>query len=144
MEILNYFLVSLIVFAGLFCGWLVGIIAKEELKPGKKYLALLEKFLFSAVFLIAIIFVVNNMWLSIIFVGALVYLLGTDGPIKEIIIYVLFGITLYLSVERLFLLQAALMFVYGFPAGSLEKGIKDIIIKYVWFIPIAVLLFLVI
>jgi hypothetical protein len=144
MEILNYFLISLVVFAGLIGGWLVGIIAKEELKPGKKYLVLLEKFLFSAVFLIAIIFVVNNIWLSIIFVGALVYLLGTDGPVKDILVYVLFGVAFYLSVERLFLLQAALMFVYGFPAGSLEKGVKEIIVKYAWFIPIAVLLFLVI
>jgi hypothetical protein len=144
MEILNYFLVSIVVFAGLFCGWIVGRIAKEELKPGRKYFLLLEKFIFSAVFLVAIIFVVNNIWLSVVFFGALVYLLGSEGVFKEIIVYVLFGVVFYLSIEKLFLLQAALMFVYGFPAGSLEKSVKNIIIRHIWFIPIAVVLFLVV
>lgn len=148
MEVLNYVLVSLAVFSGLLVGWLVGVIAKEELKPGKKYLVLLKRFLFCAVFLIAAIFIVSSIWLTLVFIGALIYFFAGEYPLKDVVVYLLFGIVFYLSVERLFLLQASLMFIYGFPVGSLmyfeKKKIKDAFLRYAWFIPVAIVLFLVI
>ena len=148
MEFLNYLLVSIAVFSGLLGGWIVGRIAKEELKNGKKYFVLLQRILFSAILLLVILFSIKNIWLSLFFISAMIYFFAGKNTFKDITVYLLFSIIFYLSQNRLFLLQASLMFTYGFPAGSLiymkKKTVKDIVVRHIWFIFLALALFLVV
>ncbi len=54
MEPTSYFVSSAIVVLGIFLGVLLGYIAKEELRPGRKYLALMQ----AAILLLMVVFAV--------------------------------------------------------------------------------------
>lgn len=84
MEALNYFLAAAVaLFGGLASGYIVGLIAKEELKQGRKYFVWLKRAL-----LLAVAFVLSYSLIA--------------------------GYS-----DSHFLVIAALVLLYGFPAGSL-------------------------
>ena len=56
MEILNYVLALVFSFLGIFAGMLLGYIAKEELRAGKKYFIWMQNILL----ILAVIFVLYN------------------------------------------------------------------------------------
>ena len=120
MEI-NIILGIIIIFAGIFAGYFLGLIAKEELKPGKKYLILFKRILLSAVFIIAIAYSAN-LAVSIIFGLILIYVLMFKSKFNDLIAYASF-IIIYFVISKDILLPS-LMFLYGLPTGSLYL-VKD-------------------
>ena len=150
MQLLNYSLISLISFLGLLVGIILAFTAKEELKPGKKYFMLMQKI----TLLIILIFLLNffniNLYLRITIYVLFILLMAIN--IKSQIIYPVLGIVFFISSKNpeLFIINSILIFLYGFPTGSLfaKKIIKKkksfvfkrVILTYFWFVLIAVVL----
>ncbi len=150
MQLLNYSLISLISFSGLFAGMLLAFAAKEELEPGKKYFMLLQK----TILLLIVIFLLNffnvALYLRIISYVLLIALLSFS--IKSQLIYPCLAAVFFLSSKNpeLFITNSILIFFYGFPTGSLfaEKIIKkkklvvlkNIFLNYFWFVAITIAL----
>ena len=152
MEILNYVLATLITFSGIFVGFILAIITKEELEPGKGYFVLLQNLTFSLIIFFLLFF--NNLviWLAIL-IALLTFIFLLKSKINSIAIYIFLAFIFNAALRNLlsmFVLEASLIFIYGIPTGSLLtyklknkklKTIKNILIKYGVFIPIAILLF---
>jgi hypothetical protein len=148
MQLLNYSLISLISFLGLLVGMILAFTAKEELEPGKKYFQLLQKL----TLLLIVIFLLNffniNIYLRIIIYILFIFLMTLN--IKSQIIYPVLGVVFFLSLRdiNLFTTNSILIFLYGFPTGSLfaKKFIKKrklfvfkrITLNYFWFVLIAI------
>ncbi|MBW2982422.1 hypothetical protein KY343_06085 [Candidatus Woesearchaeota archaeon] len=120
MAILNYLLVLGLAFLGLFAGLLLGYIAKEELKPGKKYLVWLQ----NIILIIAAVLVLYSFQLHIILfilIGILITLVLIYLQPKAVIGYIILASLILLIMEKpnFFMLTSSLTFLYGFPAGSL-------------------------
>lgn len=150
MQLLNYFLISIISFLGILIGMLLAFTAKEELEPGKKYFMLMQKI----ILLLIIIFLLNffniNLYLRIIIYILFILLMIIN--IKSQIIYPALGVVFFLSSKDINLLitNSILIFLYGFPAGSLfakklikkKKSfvLKNIFLNYFWFVIITIIL----
>jgi len=150
MQLLNYSLISLVSFSGLLIGMLLAFTAKEELQPGKKYFMLMQKI----ILLLIIIFLLNffniNLYLRIIIYILFILLMIIN--IKSQIIYPALGVVFFLSSKDINLLitNSILIFLYGFPAGSLFAKklikkkklfvLKNIFLNYFWFVAITIIL----
>ena len=142
MEILNYVLIALIVSLGLLSGRVLAWIAKEEIKPGKKYFLILQKILFCAAVVLLMYFNKTNVHYT--WTGALVIFayLSWFKKIPSYVISAVLGAVLYLAaLTDNFLLISAVIFLYGFPVGSLIKNKREIALNIVVFLVIAVGLF---
>ena len=152
MEILNYILAVIITFLGLFIGFMLALIAKEELRAGKPYFIFLQNLIFSLVIFFLLFFNDITIWLAILIATlTMIFLVKTE--INSIVIYMLLAVVFnaaFRGLLKMFIVEAALIFIYGIPTGSLLsyklknkklKVIKEIIIKYGAFVPIATLLF---
>ena len=125
MEAINYILGLAIIFAGFAAGLILGRIAREELGLGRKYLLIFQNFLISAIFVIGA-FSIQSTALRIILSAVLLYLVVFDYAFNWIIAYASFT-AIYLLVPdslNLIILLSSLMFLYGFPTGSLIAGKK--------------------
>lgn len=153
MELLNYFLASILVFLGLFVGVIVAFIAKEELKPGKYYFIFLQRAFFSAA--VGFIFLFNNIPITIsiiisLLILFLVYKTKMNIFLSYLILAFLFNAA-FRNTLSAFVVVASLIFLYGIPTGSLLvyenrnkiKLIKEILLKYGIFVPISLVLFLI-
>ena len=119
MEAINYALGFAVIIAGLVMGIILGRIAKEELKPGRKYLLLFQNILLSAVF-VAAVFSFESMLAKIILAAILAYLVIFDYLFNWVLAYASFGFIYFSSLNNInLILISALMFIYGFPTGSL-------------------------
>ena len=150
MQLLNYSLISIISFSGLLIGMLLAFTAKEELKPGKKYFLLLQKL----TLLLILIFLVNffNVILYLRIIIYILFILLMTFNIKSQVIYPALAAVFFLSSKNpeLFITNSILIFLYGFPTGSLfaKKLIKKkksfvfkkILLTHFWFILIAIVL----
>ncbi len=120
METLNYLLALIISFSGIFVGMLLGYIAKEELKPGKKYFIWIQ----NIILIFAAIFVLYSFHLNII-LSIIIGLVMTLGILyfkpKAVIGYILLAVLIFISLgnTNLFIITSSLTFLYGFPTGSL-------------------------
>jgi len=144
MEILNYALVALVVSIGLILGKILAKIAKEEIKPGKKYLLILQKVLFCAI--AAVLIYSSRTNVHYVWIGGLIIFayLSFFKRINHLIISAILGIGFYLSSSTdHFLLISALIFLYGLAAGSLFKEKKMIAGNLIVFLAVSLLLFLV-
>jgi len=144
MEILNYVLIATLVSTGLILGRVLANIAKEEIKPGKKYLIILQKLLFCSA--IILLMYLNKTNVHYIWSGSIVifsYLLFFN-KICPGQVYVLFGVLFYLFTKTEYFLPAsALLFLYGFPTGTLLKSKKILALSTVLFLASAISLFLI-
>jgi len=150
MQLLNYSLISLISFLGLLAGMILAFTAKEELRPGKKYFLLLQKFTLLLILIFSLNFFNINLYLRIMIYVLFIILMAIN--IKSQIIYPVLGIVFFISSKNpeLFVINSILIFFYGFPSGSLfaEKLIKKkksfvfnkLLLTYFWFILIAIVL----
>lgn len=126
MEILNYVLALILSFSGVFVGMFLGYIAKEELKPGKRYFIWIQ----NIILILAAIFVLYSFHLNII-LFILIGLIITLGIIyfkpKAILGYLFLAILFFLSMRNtsLFMLTSSFIFLYGFPTGSLIFAKKN-------------------
>ena len=143
MEILNYVLIATLVSTGLILGRVLANIAKEEIKPGKKYLIILQKLLFCSA--IILLMYLNKTNVHYIWIGALVIFvyLYYYKKISPEIVYAVLGLVFYLSVKtEYFLIASSLIFLYGLPSGTLLKDKKKIALNLLLFLVVAVGLFL--
>lgn len=144
MEILNYALVALVASLGLVIGRVLARIAKEEIKPGKKYLLALQKILFCTAVITLMYLNRENVHYS--WAGALI-LFAYLSWFKKIPSYIhsaALGAGFYLaSLTDNFTVISAVVFLHGFPAGSLIQNKKKLILNMVLFLVLATGLFLV-
>lgn len=155
MDPLTFFFTLLIASLGIVCGSLVAIPSKSELKEGEKHFMLLQKIVLSAMiffFLVLLAFdlayynLICLIFAVIISVLLMKYFPYTGNPA----LFALFGIIFYFSSTNTeaFFIQSALIFLYGFPAGSLlfEKDFlrvaKNLLIRMLSFAAVASALYL--
>lgn len=124
MEPTNYFLASVVVSLGIFCGAGLGYIAKEELKPGAKYLILFQNFLAVLIFAFAVYLKQTHLIvISAIFAFGIIFRTRLARAPKTkfyFIAYFLLGLIFSGSISKeSFVLMSSLIFLFGFPAGSL-------------------------
>jgi len=125
MEFLNYFLALLLAYLGPVCGAALAYIAPEELEPGKKYFLALERML---LFVIAAIILYFYKVPLIVMAGVLCIVGGSLWIIgfRKMKPYLALAVLLYLSSydARIFFLEAAVIFLYGLPVGTLIAADK--------------------
>ena len=150
MQLSNYSLISLISFSGLLIGMLLAFTAKEELEPGKKYFLLLQKLTLLLVLIFLLNFFNINLYLRITTYVLFILLMAIN--IKSQIIYPALAVVFFLSLKdiNLFITNSILIFLYGFPTGSLFAKklikkrklfvLKNIFLNYFWFVAIAIAL----
>jgi len=152
MNILNYSLAAIIAYLGLFIGILLAIMAKEEIKPGKKYFIFLQKIILLLIFIFLLIYTdLNYILILLILALIIVHLLKTKKEFNELpYIYIILSIIFFLSSKILnfFIIESSLIFLYGLPTGSLltNKDKKKTVInmsKNIGFIVVAIILFLI-
>lgn len=152
MNLLNYSLAAIIAYLGLFVGFILAIIAKEELKAGKKYFLFLQRIILLLIFVFLLIFIkLSYILVLLVLVFIMVYLLKRKKEFNELpYIYLILSIIFYLSSKKLdlFLIESSLIFLYGLPTGSLltQKSKKETminILKNVLFIVVALVLYLI-
>ncbi len=151
---LENILTSILIFLGLYAGLLIGWMAKEELKDGKKYLIILQKFIFIlTVFLFSFYF---NWW--IIGLVLLVILSIALFKLKKDYhrwLYYCLAILWFFSFHNAdaLLIIPAMTFFYGIVTGSifyyhakkkkLFSLLIDLLKEYYWFLIISIVLFLI-
>ncbi|MFC1801501.1 hypothetical protein ACFLZB_03475 [Nanoarchaeota archaeon] len=120
MSSINHILVLLAAAGSLLLGMGLGLIAPEELKPGRKYFIYLEKLFLTFAFL-PIIYQVGSSLMILFPVVLLVFLLLTKSDIKIFAVYFVFVVLFYFSLSDglIMTLEAAAIFLYGLPAGSM-------------------------
>jgi len=150
MELLTYSLTLIICFLGLFFGVILAFSAKEELKPGKKYFIFMQKIILLIILIILLNLFNINFYIKLAAYALLIFLMEVN--LKNEMIYALLGTAFFISSSEksLFFLIASLIFLYGFPAGSLfaYKNIKNSaffvfrksFLSYSWFLLVAFLL----
>ena len=129
MEILNYFLISLIVYLGLVIGIVLAFMAKEELKPGKRWFLLLHNIILAFILFFILEFLNVNVYLILLLPLALIVFLFKYSELyrKSWVIYILLGIIFYLSSKNInqLLIISTLMLFYGFLVSALQFQKKD-------------------
>ena len=170
MQLLNYALTALIANAGIILGIILAYIAEEEIKPGKNYFIILKNLIIAMILAATLhMFTSNIILISIISVLAIALLFYIDyfiigfniksktdkkkakkECITRITTYALLGIAFYISSTNIpyFIAISSLIFLYGFPAGSLAINLKKanrwrIILTSCSFFIIAMLLYII-
>ncbi|MBI2664926.1 hypothetical protein HYX10_06325 [Candidatus Woesearchaeota archaeon] len=118
MTLLAYSLAALIAFSGVIAGIVLAFRTKEEMSAGRKYFPWLQKILFMA----AVAVLLNHFNLGMA-VRAVVYGVVIVAVLKKQVLnfYPLLAAMFFLlgqSAESLFMISA-IVFIYGFPTGSL-------------------------
>ncbi|MBI3034660.1 hypothetical protein HYY72_05880 [Candidatus Woesearchaeota archaeon] len=117
---LNYLAAGIVSFLGIACGIIVGLMALEELKAGRRYLEAFQKVLLAA---IAVVFL-NYLGMGIVFriaaYAAVILLLASRINVKSAFAYPVLGLLFFASSKSGgFFIVASLVFLYGLPSGSL-------------------------
>jgi len=148
--LLIYLALLAITFLGLFTGLLIGYFTEEELKPGMKYFNIFRHLLFVA---ILVIFFVNNPSMPFIIFIALLIILYSLSSYRETLYYYSLAVIFFIAWRfNGFALIAPLIFLYGFPLGTIylqehiniKKKKKKIILgalrRYIGFLAVGALL----
>jgi len=153
MEILNYALATFFTFSGLLIGFILAVIAKEELESGKDYYFLIQNLTFALIVFFVLFF--NNLviWLAVV-IALLAYIFAGKSKINHLAIYLSLAIIFNASFRNklsLFIIVASLIFIHGVSTGTILtyklknkklRTLETILIKYGFFIPISLILFL--
>ena len=171
MNLLQYSLAALVTYFGLFVGFFLALIAKEEIKPGKKYFVFLKEFLLLLIFIFLIVFIKLN-YLLVLLILVFIIIIALKKHHKKLLnesekglensknfqkdfnelplVYIVLGIIFYASSKttNVFIIESSLIFLYSLPTGSLltkKSKTKTIIeiLKNIGFLVIAIILFLV-
>ncbi len=153
MNFLNYSLTAIVAYLGLLVGYVLSLIAKEELKSGKKYFIFLQKALLSLIFIFLL--VMGFSYIAVLLLLACIVNYVMKNYLKKkfddiIYTYIILSIIFYLSSKtlNLFTIEASLIFLYGLPTGTLlstnsKKESTIDILKNIIFVVVAILLFLI-
>lgn len=142
MEI-GYLITILIVAAGLLAGYILGRIAKKEVKQGRNYLVLLQNALFTII--IGLVMYEYRSTFHFIWLGAVIIFLYYmfHEQTNEAIIYGFYGLLAYMSYDY-FLPLAGTQLLYGLTTGSLNtKKWKVLLISGIAYLAIAGILILI-
>ena len=162
MSLLNYSLTAFVTYLGLIAGMILAFSTEEELKPGRKYFAILQHVCYFIIFgLLFYYFGVNKLTgelttTAILFVilSYLCYHFGVKAKgkkmplIKYYIIYAALAIIFYLSskIIGIHIIISSVIFVYGLPTGTIltdpRKKAKSfwLMLSYLIYPAIAVIL----
>ena len=121
MELINYTLLTIVTYIGIFCGVVLSFISPEELKPGKRYFLIMQKIL---LFLMSISLFYHITFINIIL--SLTIVLFAIIQKNSFIAYLLFAIIIFINVQNIALVTiiSVLIFLYGLPTGSLLSNTK--------------------
>ena len=151
INFLSYLLAAILSYLGLLIGIILIKMAPEEQKPGRKHFILLKNILFFFIIALVLLYYGVNAILSLallyfIFVLLVKKILYLE---KSTIVYLLFGFIFYFSSKMfdLFILESALIFLYGIPNSSLminpkKNNYNGIFIKNLWFFLPAIILYI--
>lgn len=131
-------LIAIIAFLGLLVGYLLTYLAKEEIKPGKKYFVMLER----AILIVLALVLLSQVWTEKTFILPLVIGLITGYFLR--IRYFYLGLALAASIAlsmELFVLIASLIFLHGLPYGGISSKLKLPLHIVLFFIPMVIMLF---
>ena len=106
---------TLIIVSGLLAGYLLRYIAREEIKPGRYYFRLLECLLIS---IVAALSIISLDFLTLLF-AVLLYIVSyfrLDPIVKYIFVALVYVAAPASPV------YSGMLFMFGFPAASLEKN----------------------
>ena len=121
----TYLIILIIAFLGLYLGLIIGYMAEEELKPGRKYFVAMKHLLFLVV--LALFFIKNPSTIFIIFIALLIIIFSFSKH-RETLYYYALAVIFFISWQfNGFTLIAPMIFLYGFPIGSiyLFNHLKD-------------------
>lgn len=129
MGIFNQLLILLISLTGILFGLILARIAPEELRPGKKYFSFLKRVIFVVIFFFGSYHLLEKLFVLIPFLilMVIIFVIGlySRNSYLEIINYSLFVVPYFFLTEpTAHLLLASLIFLYGFPTGTLMGKIK--------------------
>jgi len=154
MEPISYLVSSAIVVLGIFVGVLLGYIAKEELRPGRKYLALMQAAILFLTVAFAVYYRLTHYVPVMLLFILLVWLEGkkiTKEPRPGIyyVVYAIFAFTFFeASKSCTFIAFDSLIFLFGLPTGSLmfmkKKWKRDSVSLAVMFFVLSAALFLIV
>jgi hypothetical protein len=122
--LLQYIILGVIIYSGLFAGKMLALIAPEELRPGKRNLILFQKGLYILV-LVAFLFVIDSIIARIIILILLGYfVIRIRSSILHdnnyYLLYTTLGVFLGLSSWNFIIYPAFLSFLLGLPTASLN------------------------
>jgi len=122
---LSSFLAGIISIAGLFAGIIIGLMTKEEIKPGKKYFLALQSIFLSITLLMTAFF--YNYTIAILVSAAVlaILLLKQDLLKNNLAAYSIMGLLFIAGAQKNILAVSIPIFLYGLPAGTLiseKKG----------------------
>ena len=128
MNLLTEILILIVSFAGLICGYILALIAPEELRAGKEYLRWGRRIIFVLLFFVFNYFLyLSNYYLIIPFTIIAVVLFSLEfvktKRIYELFNYLLFAVFYFLVAEKTII--AGLIFLYGLPVGTLLRRILN-------------------
>jgi hypothetical protein len=161
--ILKGTMLTIVAFLGVLAGYFLCLIAPEEIKDGYKYFAALQNILFSIFVSVLFMFLVGGFTNSIIIIfvpiilGVIVFfILHWKNIVRRI--YIFIGIPLYILRDSMGYLLAASTIIFligiaiaGIAANDYVKNekipekirlLKKLMIEYIWFVPAAILPFL--
>lgn len=115
----GYLITILIVASGLLAGYIIGRLAKKEVKQGKYYLVLLQNALFTIT--VGLVMYEYRSIFHFVWAGALLIFLYYlfHKRMHEAVVYGFFGVLAYLSYDY-FLPLAGTQMLYGLVTGSLN------------------------
>jgi hypothetical protein len=103
--------------------------AKEELKPGKKWFLLLHNIILGFILFFILEFLNVNVYITLLLPLALIVFLFKYSELyrKSWVVYILLGIIFYLSSKNInwLLINSTLMLFYGFLVSALQFKKKD-------------------
>ena len=135
---LTQVLIALIAFLGLLAGYLLTLLAKEEIKPGRKYFIILER----AILIILALVLLSQVWTTKTFV--IPFIIGLIMGYVLRLRYLYLGLALAASVSlsmEFFVVVASLIFLHGLPYGSISSKLKLPLHLVLFFIPVLIMLF---
>jgi hypothetical protein len=121
MDLVSYSLAAIIVVLGFVCGIVLRLFTKEEMKAGRKYFIYLQYAILAVIIALMIYFRMHYV-IILIFLAVLVMVFSKSRMKKPMpaSVYIIFGMLFFeASRSSLFILFSSLMFLFGFPAGSL-------------------------
>jgi hypothetical protein len=111
-----YILVMLVVFLGLFAGLIIGFMAKEELKPGKRYLEWMKVIL---LLVMLVVFGLKNS-AALLLIPVILIILFSLSKKRQTLYYYVVAVMLFMSWNQdAFIILVPLAFLYSIPCGSL-------------------------
>jgi hypothetical protein len=154
MSPLAYSLLVLTCFGGTIAGYILTLIAPEELQTGKRYFELFYRLML--MFSIAVsAFLVFSLPVGIVVLLALAYPVMKSAVVYLKYPYLTLGLLLFPFIDgtEALIAVSSMLFVCGLPLASIEAQrfvkkeriadkiglLKTVIVRYVWFVPIGLL-----